>query len=176
MIGDFQYCIKVVDNYTNELRHSEWFENTINAVGKFADKVHTIRCLALGRVSENIPPRFQLALLLLIIEKYGSTVTAWDPVFSDLDKLILEHYKIAIIETPPSQAPDMWYVPHGPASLIQSLPIGDTLYLGNNMNMFDDAFVEYKQNATIISIDAAKRERWFLAFHGLALHKKSICQ
>ena len=93
------YWAKVKLELRNEIR--KYFE------GHTGDRVVNIVCYGLGSVDENLSARYQLALLLLIIDEIEimneiikiEFVELYDPVFTEVDrKLLIEFYKFIISE------------------------------------------------------------------------------
>lgn len=183
-IGDLQYCIRIINNYKQELVDSNWYQTFINTLQDYHSSFDEIRCLALGKISDAVNPRFQLALLLLLQEQYHpKRITAWDPVFNDMDRDILSHFNIVVTEETPEQtckAATLWYIPHGPMSMIESLipTIQQDLYIGNNLLELDlektsPQSLAYSKKARITPINTNKKERWFQAFNSMAIHALS---
>jgi len=179
---DVDFYVKAIAGRVAELRASAWLPAFLTQLDSVLDgtPVHRIRCLALGSFTDFLNPRFQLALLLIMAEHLGSpTISAWDPVFTADDKAVLAHYKIEVTETDFGE-PALWYVPHGPFSLVVDLPlkIGNDVYIGNDLSAFDldnrekqDRVEAYKQHARILRVQTSRQDRWFAAFSSTAIHR-----
>lgn len=172
MIGDLDYCINVVNKLKVELENSDWYDRTIKSLESFTKNISSIRCLAIGKVSDGLSPRFQLAFLLLVMDKYGAKATAWDPIFEEMDLQVLQHFNIPVVEQVDG-IPSLWYIPHGPLPLMKAVAINgnSSVYLGNDLDRLDNPFfAEYIESSRIVPIDPKSKDRWFAAFYSLALH------
>lgn len=122
----------------NTLKESKLFETIIDALK--AHKFTKIRCVALGSPSQEEPALFQLALLLLIIEKYGvqcDQVSLYDPVFTVLDNEFLKSLKFEVKEEyiPNGDDSILFFLPHAPLSLTNQVisEQNPKLLLANNI-------------------------------------------
>lgn len=179
------FYIKSVEGRKDELARSGWADKILNQLDTLANNITEIRCLALGTVQHYLAPRFQLAFLILMKDRYGITkVTAWDPIFDKLDELILSNYGIKICEPDPNPSNSLlWFVPHGPAPLTQSLlaKFEGGVYIGNDLSGVQlehgvshiQALYEYKISCRIIPIVCERNSRWELAFSTTAIHKRA---
>lgn len=179
------FYIKSVEGRKDELIRSGWADKILTQLDTQVENITEIRCLALGTVQHYLAPRFQLAFLVLMKDRYGVTkVTAWDPVFDQLDELILSYYGIEIREADPEPSDSLlWFVPHGPAPLIQSLlaKFEGGVYIGNDVSgvqlepgaSYIQALYDYKISCKILPIVCERNSRWDLAFSSTAIHKRA---
>lgn len=120
------------------LKESKLFENIINALE--SPKFTKIRCVALGSPSQEEPALYQLALLMLIIEKFeieGEQVSLYDPVFTALDNDLLTSFKFQIKDQyiPNDDDSILFFLPHAPLSLTNQVisEQNPKLLLANNI-------------------------------------------
>ncbi|PRT54414.1 SRR1-like protein BER1 [Wickerhamiella sorbophila] len=156
----------------------DWFPKTYTHLE--IPPVQRIRCLALGCPSDGINAQYQLAFLLLLKEKLGvSDVTVYDPIFQKDDLDLLRHYDLVVQKDHPDDNGTLWYIPHGPFSLVKELASGMSVYLGNDMVRFeprvpvtaeDDAKLEALRKSNIKALNVDKKDRWFTAMNDMALH------
>lgn len=85
-------------------------------------------CFGLGRLSDCVISKYQLAFLLYLKERFEVAVHVYDPAFTQFDKRILEHYKCKVIETNcegkyslKSKGTSIVYLPHCPKQLSNNL-------------------------------------------------------
>lgn len=157
-----------------------WFQGVAERL-EFPD-IERIRCLALGCPSEAINAQYQLAFLLLLRERLGVTsVTVYDPILQQDDIDLLEHYSLIVEKSNPEDKGTLWFVPHGPFSLVRDLAPNMSIYLGNDLVRFeprvpvsaeDDAKLESLRNSKVKPIPVDKRERWFTSMNDMALHQR----
>lgn len=155
-----------------------WFPTTLSRLE--IPTVQRIRCLALGCPSDAINAQYQLAFLLLLKEKLGvSDITVYDPIFQKDDLDLLKHYDLVVEKDHPEDKGTLWYIPHGPFSLVKELASGMSIYLGNDLVRFeprvpvtaeDEAKLEALRNSDIKAIIVDKKDRWFTAMNDMALH------
>ncbi|GMM38635.1 Ber1 protein [Saccharomycopsis crataegensis] len=86
-----------------------------------------IRSLALGSMSSEISPKFQMALLLLIKEQLNvKRISLYDPEFNDLDReLMTKEYDMTVDEIDPFSKENnenvIYYLPHIPLEVLEGL-------------------------------------------------------
>lgn len=178
---DDAFYVKAIEDRKKELlQDTKWITRVLNEVKKVCTNSNFIRCLALGQMSEYINPRFQLALLLIIAKELQITnITAWDPIFTETDVRLLNHYGIQVCEESPEPTPNiLWYVPHGPLKLVTELPqqIGSGVYLGNDLAKFDtssESLLQFRDTTRIFNIEPSNKDRWYPAFNATAIHSKA---
>lgn len=178
------FYVKSVEGRKDELTRSGWADKILKQLDPEVDNIEEIRCLALGTVQNYLAPRFQLAFLILMKERYKITkLSAWDPIFDDLDEQLLSYYGIEMCEPDPEPSDSiLWYVPHGPAPLIQTLlaKFEGGVYIGNDVSRVQlergaqntQALYEYKISCKIIPIVCDRNSRWELAFSTTAIHRR----
>jgi hypothetical protein len=192
-----------------KLARSKFMETLAQIFQEFQlPRINSIRCLALGPPSDTastMPAMYQLALLQLLTEQLSvpnTSVSVWDPVFSDMDKSILEKAGYQVSEELPSSVEldsCLFYMPHAPLSLtddtLASLDQSKTsIIFGNLLTTYDtrisstDLEQKYPHlNATMkdmfhnkswsfqqIPDNLSKNEHFFQAVNDLALHYRSL--
>lgn len=206
-MSDVDFYVKAINGRVSELRGSAWLPKFLDQLDSVTSEssnlaapephaqepvedqepavetpsVRRIRCLALGSFTEFVNPRFQLALLLIMAEHLKvKEISAWDPIFNEDDKKVLERFGIVVTDRDFAEGA-LWYVPHGPFSLVVDLPlkIGQDIYIGNDLSVFDldnrdkqEAIEAYKQNADIRRLQTSRQDRWFEAFSSTAIHRR----
>ncbi|XP_060525836.1 SRR1-like protein [Cylas formicarius] len=91
-------------------------------------KFDEIICLGLGRVSQLLVSRYQLALLLCLRELYGVQVRASDPIFNEHDKILLDYFDVSVVDEnlegkyrAASGSVTLFYLPHCSRQLTNNL-------------------------------------------------------
>ncbi|CCD27160.1 Ber1p NDAI_0J02680 [Naumovozyma dairenensis CBS 421] len=132
---------EVLNSYRQIINASSMFEDLINSLNPYKTKIKLIRCLAIGSFHQDLPARYQLALLLEIIQYLSShstdnnnneqqsiTVSIYDPIFDkdDLDyistKQQKENWKLE--ESMPfvsSNDLTLFFLPHAPLNLTETI-------------------------------------------------------
>ncbi|KAA8915406.1 hypothetical protein TRICI_002439 [Trichomonascus ciferrii] len=207
---------KTVDDYLailaekrDKLARSKFMEKLREIFEEFQlPEIKSIRCLALGPPSDTastMPAMYQLALLQILAEQLDvpeTNVSVWDPVFSDMDKTILEKSGYLVAEEFPSSVEldtCLFYMPHAPLSLtndtLASLAQAKTsIILGNLLTTYDtrvsprdleqkypylntamkDMFQRKSWSFQQIPDNLSKHEHFFQAVNDLALHYRSL--
>ncbi|KAF4521534.1 hypothetical protein B566_EDAN009502 [Ephemera danica] len=86
------------------LRNSQFLPFALSAADKALNetghkRVDQIICFGLGKFSESVTSRYQLAFLLILQEKFQCPVQAYDPAFTPAEQQILpEEYDFELIE------------------------------------------------------------------------------
>lgn len=206
---------KTVDDYLAilaekkaKLQQSKFMERLAQIFQEFdLPEINSIRCLALGPPSDTastMPAMYQLALLQLLTELLrvpNTHVSVWDPVFSDMDKSILEKSGYQVSPELPNVELNccLFYMPHAPLSLTNDIlatleKSKISIILGNLLTTYDTrvspADLEEKYpylNATMkdmfnnktwdfqqVPDNLSKNEHFFQAVNDLALHYRSL--
>nr|CAI5862945.1 unnamed protein product [Callosobruchus analis] len=71
-------------------------QEALTAIDK--PQLSKIVCFGLGRFTENLSARYQLALLLCLKDFYQVSVCAYDPCFSEFEIDLLHHFQIEVLE------------------------------------------------------------------------------
>lgn len=158
-------CSKDADLFQDRLnacrdvvRSSAMLSELRDALVPYADSITKIRCLALGSFHDDIPARYQLALLLEIeqiirTENKGSvSVSLYDPVFTkdDLDYLRKRGPEFTVDEVASKNFRDsdsnqvLYFLPHAPLDLTEKVLIDEEprLWLANNIVEHTDRYTK----------------------------------
>lgn len=99
-----------------------------------------LRCLALGSPTAEFQALYQLAFLILLVEKFDvKEVSCWDPAFSEDDKKLLGSLNFSVEEREESQsavvARTLFYMPHAPRTFTNDFikSIEPRWILGNDL-------------------------------------------
>lgn len=97
-----------------------------------------IRCLALGSPSDSPASVYQLAYLLEIAGHFEipkDAVSLYDPVFAAADNALFDHYGLLVEETHTPRENTLYFLPHAPLDLTESLILErePLLVLANDM-------------------------------------------
>lgn len=118
--------LRSVDRKLEQLKASKFYTYLVDKCFDLCtdSKFNCIKCLALGSPSHiGGMPMYQLALLLLLAERFQVeryNISVWDPVFTDVDRLIFDKLKIRVDESEVDINPlTLLYMPHAPSSLIE---------------------------------------------------------
>lgn len=140
----------VIDSYREVIRKSDLFGKTIECLQSY--NISKIRCLALGSFAEEFPAKYQLALLLEILDNINTIkeVSLYDPVFNEVDKLFIkEQSNWHIVEQEHYQdtgncGETLFYMPHAPLDLTEEVIKREKpkLILGNEMSQHTDRYTE----------------------------------
>lgn len=122
-------------------------------LGKF--DIRKIRCLALGSFAEDFPAKYQLALLLEMLDAIGAgagadvEVSIYDPVFNESDKEFIgaqDNWQIVEVERYDEAAKGvtLFYMPHAPLDLTEEVLAREKpqLILGNELSRHTDRYTE----------------------------------
>lgn len=180
--GTPKYVARRVTELRRELESSPWYTSLRRMLVYLdRDSIISLRCLALGSPTENQGPRFQLALLLILVDILEiNEVSAWDPLFTAKDFDLLQTiFGITVVERYGASTGTLWYLPHAPLSLIAELQPNFEFYIGNNLASFQprplpsqevlDAIEDMKNKGTFKTLPVIPGSRWVSAFSDLAL-------
>jgi len=107
------------------VKSSSYFEQVVKAVSSLERPLQTIVCLALGKFSESLLSRFQLAFLLLLREKLKIPVEICDPAFTQLELSMLKDFRLFIIPNTrgsfPLSRPTLFFLPHSSHQLTNNV-------------------------------------------------------
>lgn len=113
---------KRLETYRNTLTRSHLLEGSFNQLENHP--FTAIRCLALGSPSESSASIYQLAYLLEIAEHFEvppNAVSFYDPVFEAADEALFELLGFVVEETHEPQERTLYFLPHAPLDLTESL-------------------------------------------------------
>lgn len=137
------------------VKESSMFQDLISQLQPIVKSVSAIRCLAIGSFVDDFPARYQLALLLEIVEYIKSfnevdktLVSIFDPVFNDEDKRFIQELGSTwtIDEELPSKnfnnESTFYFLPHAPLDLTENVLIKEMpkYYLANNIIQHTDRY------------------------------------
>ena len=82
---------EIIESYRETVNSSDMFCDLCTSLEEYKTQITSIRCLAIGSFSDDFPAKYQLALLLEIIDYLEKgdrdiQVSIYDPVFTDEDK------------------------------------------------------------------------------------------
>ncbi|KAL3234450.1 hypothetical protein RNJ44_03212 [Nakaseomyces bracarensis] len=137
-----------LDKYREVLHSSKLFSELKECLDKF--RIVKIRCLALGSFSEEFPAKYQLSLLLEILDCIGTNVkvSIYDPAFNDKDEKYIAHKHWQIVETEEhvdsTDGVTLFYMPHAPLDLTEEVIKREKpqLILGNELSQHTDRYTE----------------------------------
>ena len=139
---------KTVQEYRTTIRASAMFNDLCETLFKYKEQVTRIRCLALGEFYSDFPAKYQLALLLEILEflerdrDQKILVSIYDPVFGKDEKTFIEkmgsNWTIDELITGDDDVHLMhtlFYLPHAPLDLTNTVLLREkpSLLLANNV-------------------------------------------
>ncbi|CCE61877.1 hypothetical protein TPHA_0B02050 [Tetrapisispora phaffii CBS 4417] len=138
------------------IRESEFFTELVDILCEKYKGIDRIRCLALGSFHEEIPARYQFALLLEIIEKIEHEngkqlkVSIYDPVFTndDIEYIGKNGINWTIDENPPQWSnftdSTIYYLPHAPLDLTENVIKNEhpKIWLANNLIEHSDRYTK----------------------------------
>lgn len=143
------------------IRESLMFQDLKTILDSTANSIKAIRCLAIGSFTEDFPARYQLALLLEIIEYLEHTsdtpsivVSVYDPVFTNQDKDFIKEKGLfwSIDETlPPKNFESdstLFFLPHAPLDLTENILVKERpkYFLANNVIQHADRYTALQLN------------------------------
>jgi hypothetical protein len=119
-----------IEKSKQDLQISEFFQNSIKICRKSLekqDRIIEIICLGLGRFSDCVISRYQLAFILLLKEEFRiEKFRVFDPVFSGQEKELLSYLDCEVLEENLegkylAERPTLFYFPHCPKQLSNNL-------------------------------------------------------
>lgn len=150
---------EVLQSYRDVVHASEMFVNLQKELTEYKKDIEHIRCLAIGSFSDDFPAKYQLALLLELIEFLTEEdktirVSIYDPVFNETDlKYIKTTYPTWVttetvdkeIFNPKST---LYFLPHAPLDLTEFILRTEEpkLYLANNIVQHTDRYTKCQLN------------------------------
>ncbi|KAG0672369.1 hypothetical protein C6P45_003053 [Maudiozyma exigua] len=150
---------EVLQSYRDVVHESEMFINLQKELTEYKKDIENIRCLAIGSFSDDFPARYQLALLLELIqvlteEDKTIRVSIYDPIFNETDfKYIKTAYPTWVttetvdkeIFNPKST---LYFLPHAPLDLTEFILRTEEpkLYLANNIVQHTDRYTKSQLN------------------------------
>ncbi|QLL33289.1 hypothetical protein HG536_0E02000 [Torulaspora globosa] len=147
-----------LDACRDVIRGSAMLRELREALAPYADSIDKIRCLALGSFHEDVPARYQLALLLEIESflrdegKKTISVSLYDPVFTadDIEYIHQRGPNYTVDQSPPNGFQDanskqiLYFLPHAPLDLTEQVLIAEQprLLLANNIVEHTDRYTK----------------------------------
>lgn len=145
----------ILQSYREVIHSSAMFDNLCDSLKEYNHEITSVCCLAIGSFSDDFPAKYQLALLIEMIEYLEKDdkkiqVSIYDPVFTDEDKKYMsENYESWIIESemdadkfkPEST---LFFLPHAPLDLTEAVLKADkpTFLLANNIVQHTDRYTK----------------------------------
>lgn len=133
-----------IDEARNAIRGSELLQSLHQSLTPF--QVTHVRCLALGNFHQDFPARFQLALLLELLDLLKvSRCSFYDPVFDDEDLAYINgngswsvDESSPFLDVNPSQI--MFFLPHAPLDLTEKVIAEESpkVWLANHLLQHTD--------------------------------------
>lgn len=108
--------------------------------------VDKIECLGLGSITNNRQSKYQLALLVQLKSYFNCSVSAYDPIFTKSDKIILSELDIVVEEVntegmKKTDGKTLFYMPHCPKPLINNILYSNwSKMLLKNVQIFGNSF------------------------------------
>ena len=139
---------KTVQEYRTTIHASAMFNDLCETLQRYKEQIMRIRCLALGEFYSDFPAKYQLALLLELLEFLESDrdqkilVSIYDPVFGKDEKTFIEkmgsNWSIDESITGDDNVHLMhtlFYLPHAPLDLTDTVLLREkpSLLLANNI-------------------------------------------
>ncbi|XP_066251097.1 SRR1-like protein [Euwallacea similis] len=156
--------IKRISELKTELLTTDLFQSVsallneaLRDLGK--PKITQIICLGLGKISELIVARYQLALLLCLRDMLEVELLAADPAFNSSDLDILKHFNINVQDKNIEgkyyvnnyNGTVLFYLPHCPKQLMNNLlwsnwglSLSKCIIIGNSFNGIVDSTSKWK--------------------------------
>lgn len=161
--SDLESLLKKIEDCKTEIHCSKFylhfydiFMRSVNANPSLTKSenvnrsIQNIVCYGLGSISTSVAARYQLALLLLMQEfTKSSSPLLYDPIFSELDWKILNHFNCRAIQKNEEgkhkiQKRTLFYMPHCGRPLYNSIlwanwspnKLNDVILIGNSFNNF----------------------------------------
>lgn len=153
-----RFKLKHFEELLNEsrtiIKHSSMFNNLNQALEPYVGKIDRVRCLAIGSFHEDVPSRYQLALLLELLDflqfKDNSPLlcSIYDPVFTQKDKLFIEKMGLTwtVDEKPrwnlDTSCNTLFFLPHAPLDLTEMVILAEhpRLWLANHLIYHTDRY------------------------------------
>lgn len=115
-----------------EISTTDIFESLIASVKEGLNNLESqiitqIICFGLGKIGECTISRYQFALLLCLKDLYNVDVWVYDPLFSDVDISLLNHFQVLLLEENLEGKHKvcgknvLFYLPHCPKQLSNNL-------------------------------------------------------
>nr|XP_018916369.1 PREDICTED: SRR1-like protein [Bemisia tabaci] len=123
------YIEKRVIEAEKEVEHSVFYSSFLNSLNlslnEVGSTIQVILCYGIGSIAASVTSRFQLALVLLLKKRFQANVSVYDPIFSDLDKVLLNKFDLHVIAGPDNVKPEvnaetLVIFPHVPKELIEN--------------------------------------------------------
>lgn len=127
------------------VRGSAMFRELSEKLVPFAGEIDGIRCLALGSFHEDVPARYQLALLLELEELIGGvSVSLYDPAFTADDIGYLQKRGYIVSENEGFRPGILHFLPHAPLDLTEQVLRTEQprLLLANNIVQHTDRYTK----------------------------------
>lgn len=132
----------------NIVRESGMFKSLCESIQEY--ELTCIRCLALGSFHEDVPARFQLALLLELCEQIKQgRCSLYDPVFSNKDvEYINSLPNWSVDEVSPFSGEEtdkvLFFLPHAPLDLTETVISAESprIWLANNLVQHTDRYTK----------------------------------
>jgi len=150
---------EVLQSYRVIIHESEMFSNLKEILSQHKDKICNIRCLAIGSFTQEFPAKYQLALLLELIDyllndKISPKVSIYDPVFNDSDLGYLDkcHPEWEVKEEVDKETfnpnSTLFFLPHAPLGLTEQILNEEKpkLFLANNIIQHIDRYTKGELN------------------------------
>lgn len=145
------------------IKESAMLEDLFQALAPHKDSIDKVRCLAIGSFYEDFPARYQLALLLELVEFLAGeaqrtiSVSVYDPVFSSEDLGFISEMGSSWTcdeKTPSCTGADwprqaLFFLPHAPLDLTEQVLKAEkpSLWLANNVIAHTDRYTKLQLHA-----------------------------
>lgn len=150
---------EVLKSYRDVVHASEMFVTLQKELSGYKKEIYNIRCLAIGSFTDDFPAKYQLALLLELIQFLSEEdktiqVSIYDPVFdeSDLEYIKKHHPTWETTETVDKKIfnpqSTLFFLPHAPLDLTELILKVEQprIYLANNIVQHTDRYTKSQLN------------------------------
>ncbi|CAD5114827.1 unnamed protein product [Dimorphilus gyrociliatus] len=139
-LENFTHCL--IEMEQSELLHfikSKYEKNDVEMIEK-------IECLGLGSITNNKQARSQLALLVQLKLFFNCPVLAYDPIFTEADKIVLSEFNILVDEEntegmKETTGKTLFFMPHCSKPLVNNILYSNwSRKLLGNVQIFGNSF------------------------------------
>lgn len=125
----FSIFFSRLQNIREEIKISEFYQRLLASLEHCCSLKSTLQviCLGIGRIGDCLIAKHQIALIQLIAEHFHiASLSFYDPVLTEQEKSILEHYKYTVLTENKegkylTDQPTLFYLPHCPKQLTNNL-------------------------------------------------------
>lgn len=139
----------------DNVKESQMFRELCISLAPYKNEIKEVRCLAIGSFYEDQQAKYQLALLLLLVDHIACdqiAVSIYDPVFNDQDKEFIKQRGWVVEETRSQEndcsADTLFFLPHAPLDLTELVLKAERpkLWLANHIVAHTDRYTKSQLN------------------------------